>query len=204
MPNSSIFIKKPRQVYVYSLWRTHCPLNVHLAIQTQHHVNGCVRHIGQARPRMRQCLRNCHRSENARMAPEPHLHAVEAGRLHSNQKCLHKRQTLSVNSRHDLKRGVEVDFFGDPQHVKLLCRSEQQCSSIFPSVGKSMAEVVTVQLGIPARHGTGSVGHLGHLSCSGHQVIILTWCETWVFPVFEKMPKMQNVHLKCWNDKSHS
>jgi len=22
------------------------------------------------------------------MAPEPHLHAVEAGRLHSNQKCL--------------------------------------------------------------------------------------------------------------------
>ena len=23
------------------------------------------------------------------------------------------------------------------------------------------------------------------------------------FPVFEKIPKMQNVHLKCWNDKSH-
>ena len=47
-------------------------------------------------PRMRQCLRNCHRSENARMAPEPHLHAVEAGRLHSNQKCLHKGRTLSA------------------------------------------------------------------------------------------------------------
>jgi len=37
----------------------------------------------------------------------------------------------------------------------------------------------------------------------GHRVIILTRCETRVFPVFEKMPKMQNVHLKCWNDKSH-
>jgi len=29
------------------------------------------------------------------------------------------------------------------------------------------------------------------------RVIILTRCETRVFPVFEKMPKMQNVHLKC-------
>jgi len=59
-------------------------------------------------------------------------------------------QQLIVNSRHDLKRGVEVDFFGDLQHVKLLCRSEQQCCSIFPSIGKSTAEVVTVQLGVPA------------------------------------------------------
>jgi len=33
--------------------------------------------------------------------------------------------------------------------------------------------------------------------------VIFTWCETRVFPVFEKKPKMQNVHLKCWNDKSH-
>ena len=38
----------------------------------------------------------------------------------------------------------------------------------------------------------------------GHRVIILTRCETRVFPVFEKMPKMQNVHLKCWNGKSLS
>jgi len=38
----------------------------------------------------------------------------------------------------------------------------------------------------------------------GHRVIILTRCETRVFPFFEKMPKMQNVHLKCWNDKSLS
>jgi len=44
---------------------------------------------------------------------------------------------------------------------------------------------------------TGSVGHLGHLSRPGHRVIILTRRETRVFPVFEKMPKMQNVHLKC-------
>ena len=46
-------------------------------------------------------------------------------------------------------------------------------------------------------------GSVGHLSQPGHRVIILTRCETRVFPVFEKMPKMQNVHLKCWNDKSH-
>jgi len=50
---------------------------------------------------------------------------------------------------------------------------------------------------------TGSMGHLGHLSRPGHRVIILTRCETRVFPVFEKMPKTQNVHLKCWNDQSH-
>jgi len=46
-------------------------------------------------------------------------------------------------------------------------------------------------------------GSLGHLSRPGHRVIILTRCETRVFPVFEKMPKMQNVHMKCWSDKSH-
>ena len=47
---------------------------------------------------------------------------------------------------------------------------------------------------------TGSMGHSGHLSRPGHRVIFLTQCETRVFPVFEKMPKM---HLKCRNDKSH-
>jgi len=46
---------------------------------------------------------------------------------------------------------------------------------------------------------TGSVGHLGHLARPGHRVIILTRCETRVFPVCEKMSKVQNVHLKCWN-----
>ena len=50
---------------------------------------------------------------------------------------------------------------------------------------------------------TGLMGHLGHLLRTGRRVIILTRCETRDFPVFEKMPKMQNVHLKCWNDKSH-
>jgi len=33
---------------------------------------------------------------------------------------------------------------------------------------------------------TGSMRHLGHLSRPGHRVIILTQCETRVFPVFEK------------------
>jgi len=36
---------------------------------------------------------------------------------------------------------------------------------------------------------TGSMGHLGHLSRLGHRVIILTQCETQVFPVFEKIPR---------------
>jgi len=40
-------------------------------------------------------------------------------------------------------------------------------------------------------------GSMGHLSRPGHRVIILTRCETRDFPVFEKMPKKQNVHLKC-------
>ena len=59
-------------------------------------------------------------------------------------------QQLIVNSRHDLKRGIEVDCFADLQRVKLPCRSEQQCCSIFPSIGSSTVEVVTVQLGVPA------------------------------------------------------
>ena len=33
---------------------------------------------------------------------------------------------------------------------------------------------------------TGWMGHLGHLSRPGHRVIILTRCQTRVFPVFEK------------------
>jgi len=44
---------------------------------------------------------------------------------------------------------------------------------------------------------TRSMGHLGHLSRPAHQVIILTRCETRVFPVHEKMPKTQNAQLKC-------
>ena len=43
---------------------------------------------------------------------------------------------------------------------------------------------------------TGSMGHLGHLSRAGHRVIILTRCETRVFPVFEKMPKCKTY---IWN-----
>ena len=43
----------------------------------------------------------------------------------------------------------------------------------------------------------GSPGKLGHLSRPGHRVIIMTRCETRVFPVFEKMPKMQNWQTSC-------
>jgi len=37
---------------------------------------------------------------------------------------------------------------------------------------------------------TGLMGHLGDLSRPGHRVIILTRCETRVFPVLEKKPKI--------------
>jgi len=43
---------------------------------------------------------------------------------------------------------------------------------------------------------TGSMGHLGQLSRPGHRVIILTRCETRVFPVFEKSPKCKTY---IWN-----
>ena len=33
------------------------------------------------------------------------------------------------------------------------------------------------------------LGHLGHLSRPGHRVIILTWCEAQVFPLFNKIPR---------------
>jgi len=57
---------------------------------------------------------------------------------------------------------------------------------------------------IYTRHGTGSLGHrvngsFGSSFTSGspcHRVIISTRCETRVFPVFEKMPKMQKY---IWN-----
>ena len=46
---------------------------------------------------------------------------------------------------------------------------------------------------------TGSMGHLGHLSRPGHRAIILTRCETRVFPVFEKNAHnaKRRLHLKC-------
>jgi len=42
----------------------------------------------------------------------------------------------------------------------------------------------------------GSFGSSFTSGSLGHRVIILTQCETRVFPVFKKMSKMQNVHLK--------
>jgi len=44
------------------------------------------------------------------------------------------------------------------------------------------------------RHGTGSMGHLGHLSRLGDRVIILTWYETQIFPVFKKCPECTMSH----------
>ena len=45
---------------------------------------------------------------------------------------------------------------------------------------------------------TGSMGHLDHLSRPGHRVIILTRCETRVFPVFEKSPRYKDIYF-CEN-----
>jgi len=57
----------------------------------------------------------------------------------------------------------------------------------------------SISILIAARHGTGSLGHRvnGSFGSSftsgspGHRVIILTGCETRVFPVFEKTPKIK-------------
>jgi len=46
---------------------------------------------------------------------------------------------------------------------------------------------------------TGSMGHLGHLSRPGHRVIILTRCETRVFPVFEKIT-IRDKYSLAWDD----
>ena len=61
-------------------------------------------------------------------------------------------------------------------------------------------------LPIEIRHGTGSLGHRvnGSFGSSftsgspGHRIIILTRCETRVFPVFEKCPKCETY---IWNAK---
>ena len=45
--------------------------------------------------------------------------------------------TFANETECDLKRGVEVDIFGDLQHVKLPCRGEQQCCFIFLSIRNS-------------------------------------------------------------------
>jgi len=58
-------------------------------------------------------------------------------------------------------------------------------------------------IGSPGQWVIWVIFHVGVAGAPGHRVIISTRCETRVFPVFEKMPKMQKVHLKCWNDKSH-
>ena len=42
---------------------------------------------------------------------------------------------------------------------------------------------------------TGSVGHSGHLSRPGHRVIILTRCETRVFPVSEKKAQDKGIKI---------
>jgi len=41
---------------------------------------------------MRQCQRTCHRTADVHTAPEPHLHVVAAGRLHTNYRCLQRRR----------------------------------------------------------------------------------------------------------------
>jgi len=38
-------------------------------------------------------------------------------------------------------------------------------------------------------------GSMGHLSCPGHRVIILTRCETRVFPVFEKKAQDKDINF---------
>jgi len=59
----------------------------------------------------------------------------------------------------------------------------QQCAGCIGALSLPIATSYKLKLG---HWVTGSVGHLGHLSRPGHRVIILTRCETPVYPVFEK------------------
>ena len=46
---------------------------------------------------------------------------------------------------------------------------------------------------------TESMGHLDHLSRPGHRVIIMTRCETRVFPIFEQKDKDIKIYIFCEN-----
>jgi len=73
---------------------------------------------------------------------------------------------------------------------------------------RRMRVSVTAPRAVFARHGTGSFGHrvIGSFGSSftsgspGHYFHPM-WDPS--FSGFRKMPKMRNVRLKCWNDKSH-
>ena len=58
------------------------------------------------------------------------------------------------------------------------------------------------------RHGTGSVGHRVNGSFGSSFTTVtgssfLLGVRPEFFRFSKQMPKMQNVHLKCWNDESH-
>ena len=126
----SLFIKTTTVLRLFLL-HNHPPLNVHLAIQTQHHANGCAAYRASmvqgcdSVPATEAKMPAWHQSHTfkwLKQADFTAIRSVSTSGEHSQQ--------LIVNSQDDLECGVEVDFFGDLQHVKLLCRSEQQCCCI--------------------------------------------------------------------------
>ena len=70
-----------------------------------------VRHLGLSGNgglTMRQYQRNCHRTANVHTAPEPHLHVVAAGRLHTKKSSpfsLAQRLLRTMLSASDAVRG---------------------------------------------------------------------------------------------------
>jgi len=76
----------------------------------------------------------------------------------------------------------------DVRRVQLYSHKHLYRPTRTSSCGKNVADQPVVSLtDMELGHWvTGSMGHLGHLSRTGHWVIILTRCETRVFPVFEK------------------
>ena len=106
-------------------------------------------------------------------------------------------QRGTARTRAAIDRPATVKFFAAVAHAKTDRQRDKQTDRRTDRLADGRPTDAET------RHGTGSLGHRvnGSFGSSftsgslGHRVIILTRCETRVFPVFEKMPKMQNVHL---------
>jgi len=81
----------------------------------------------------------------------------------------------------------------------ILTRGQRALRPVCPTrVRRPMHATCRSWRGVWTGDATGSLGHRVNESFWViFYVIILTRCETRVFPVFDKMPKMQNAHLKC-------
>jgi len=122
--------------------------------------------------------------------PAPH-HSVFTGRmpfLPPNQQRQSTEGSLSVFTREKQHNGL----LRTKRRSAILNLKVLNSSTFFKDFQKAARysdQTTKTRTGVDnvhGRHGTGSPGHLGHLSRPGHRVIILTRCETRVFPVLRK------------------